>query len=145
VNRRGDFNVPRGTKDSVLQIADDFLAWSSALSVAKLQCGDFQLAIDDAGEGDFVFCDPPYTVSHNNNGFLKYNQKIFSWADQIRLRDSLVRLSGRGGFFVVTNAMHDSVRRLYADFNQFELRRSSVISGDAKGRRKTTELLVRNF
>lgn len=145
VNRLGRFNVPRGTKDSVLQAGDDFERWAAALTAASLQCADFELAINAAGNNDFVFCDPPYTVSHNSNGFLKYNQKIFSWADQVRLRDSLVRLDRRGGKFLVTNAMHESIRALYSGFEQIELQRSSVISGEPRGRRQTSELLVRNF
>jgi len=36
-----------------------------------------------------MFCDPPYTVRHNYNGFRKYNEVIFSWADQERLAASL--------------------------------------------------------
>lgn len=145
VNRRGEFNVPRGTKNAVVQATDDFSAWSWALRGAKLRCLDFESAISTAGAGDFVFCDPPYTVSHNNNGFLKYNQNIFSWKDQVRLRDSLVQLNDRGGQFAITNAMHESLFDLYASFDKIELKRSSVISGELKGRRKTSELLIRNY
>ncbi|MGN6729313.1 MAG: DNA adenine methylase [Rhodanobacteraceae bacterium] len=145
VNRQGKFNVPKGTKSTVLQVADDFAAWSTALRAAKLRCADFEVTIDTAGSGDFVFCDPPYTVSHNKNGFIKYNQKIFSWEDQVRLRNALARLDKRGGRFAITNGMHESIRELYRGFQQIELQRSSIISGEPKGRRRTSELFIRNF
>lgn len=57
---------------------------------------DFEATLDSARAGDFVFVDPPYTVKHNLNGFLKYNDKIFSWADQLRLRDAVPELQCAG-------------------------------------------------
>lgn len=145
VNRSGEFNVPIGNKTSVMQDTDAFSAWSEALKEVQLACADFELAINQAGPGDFVFCDPPYTVSHNRNGFLKYNQNIFSWNDQIRLKLALQRLDQRGGKFAMTNAMHRSLVELYSEFEQIELHRPSIISGAVKGRKQTSELFVRNF
>jgi len=77
VNRRGEFNVPIGTKTSVVLESDDFEQISRVLSAAVLRVGDFEATIDGAGAGDFVFVDPPYTVAHNNNGFIKYNEELF--------------------------------------------------------------------
>jgi DNA adenine methylase len=63
---------------------------SKLLKRARLKAGDFEGVVSDAVEGDFVFLDPPYTVKHNMNGFIKYNEGLFSWNDQIRLRDCAV-------------------------------------------------------
>jgi DNA adenine methylase len=38
---------------------------------------DFEPLVDEAEAGDLVFADPPYIVGHNNNGFVKYNEKLF--------------------------------------------------------------------
>ena len=38
---------------------------------------DFEEIVIIASDGDFVFADPPYTVKHNANGFIKYNEKLF--------------------------------------------------------------------
>jgi DNA adenine methylase len=81
-------------------------------------------------------------VKHNFNGFIKYNQVMFSWDDQIRLRDSLVRARERGCSIVVSNADHKSIRDLYADFELEALPRASVIAGSSKARGLTTELLL---
>lgn len=145
VNRRGEFNVPRGTKNSVILDSDDFEALSDSLKETTLSVSDFEVSIDLAGEGDLLFVDPPYTVKHNNNGFVKYNDKIFSWEDQVRLRDALVRANGRGAMIVMTNANHESVRGLYEGFNLYALSRQSVLAGLVAGRGATEELLVTNL
>lgn len=38
---------------------------------------DFEIIIDEAKKRDFIFVDPPYTVKHNLNGFISYNEKFF--------------------------------------------------------------------
>lgn len=143
VNRKGEFNVPIGTKDWVLSPSDNFPAVAAALSVADLACCDFEVTINRAEEGDLIFADPPYTVAHNFNGFVKYNETIFSWSDQERLAKSLSKAIGRGVNVVATNANHPSVTELYQDFAELRtLTRASVISGQNKGRQSTTELLI---
>lgn len=143
VNTRGIFNVPRGTKDTVLLPDDNFSATRKLLSGKTLYSHDFEKTINQSGSGDFVFVDPPYTVAHNLNGFVKYNDKIFTWNDQIRLQKSLIRAADRGAKILVTNADHPSIRELYEGIGQhLPLDRATVISGDRSGRRATTELAI---
>ncbi len=97
VNRKGEFNVPRGTKNTVILDTDNFEGVSRALENVDLFDGDFERVVDSSLDGDFLFVDPPYTANHNNNGFLKYNENIFSWADQVRLSECLKRANDRGG------------------------------------------------
>jgi DNA adenine methylase len=144
VNRKGEFNVPKGTRESILFDTDDFAAAARLLRRAELRVGDFEGLVDEAKENDLVFADPPYTVRHNLNGFIKYNEKLFSWADQIRLAAALARARDRGAHVVSTNANHASVRKLYAS-HQFRLKsisRFSSISAAAESRRQFEELLV---
>jgi DNA adenine methylase len=142
-NLAGKFNVPIGTKSLVFDPDEDFEAISAQLQNADISCCDFEATIDNAEDGDFVFCDPPYTTAHNMNGFVKYNQHIFSWDDQVRLRDAAIRAMERGATVVVTNADHPSLHVLYGDAEKIDVvERASVISGISKGRRMTTEILV---
>lgn len=142
VNLKGEFNVPIGTKDSVVLESDDFGELAKFLKGASLKCSDFEAIVDDCEEGDFLYVDPPYTVQHNFNGFLKYNERIFTWADQTRLRDALVRAKKRGVAIALTNADHASIHDLYGTFGEYcQLERYSVLAGDASKRRKTTEAL----
>lgn len=146
VNLSGDFNVPIGTKKDVILKTDDFLSISKLLSGARLVCADFQELIEEAREGDFVFVDPPYTIKHNNNGFVKYNESLFSWDDQIRLRDAVVSGIRKGAKFLVTNANHECIRELYKNVGElFELSRRSTISGKASYRGVYEELVIKCF
>jgi DNA adenine methylase len=113
------------------------------LKTAKIASRDFEDSIIEACEGDLIYVDPPYTVKHNMNGFVKYNQIMFSWDDQLRLHDCLIKARERGCYIVISNADHQSIRELYSDFGDMKsLSRASVIAGKSVSRSATTELLV---
>lgn len=144
VNRRGEFNVPKGSKERVIFPYDNFSELSKVLSRATISTSDFEQILDLAHRGDFVYVDPPYTVKHNINGFLKYNEEIFSWTDQERLCASVVRAAGRGVKILVSNADHSSVRDLYGGVGKImKIGRHSIIGGGAAYRSQTSEIAVR--
>ena len=146
VNRDGQFNVPIGTKSSVILDTDDFNSLSAKLASCRLVARDFRKGIGVARAGDFLFVDPPYTVRHNLNGFVKYNERIFSWDDQIALKKSLVAADRRGVKILMTNADHDSVKKLYRGvFKRKAVGRHSIIAASADKRSTTTELLFYNY
>lgn len=145
VNKQGEFNVPIGTKDAVLLSSDNFARVSELLKNAELLSGDFAAPIRRAKKGDFIFADPPYTVAHKLNGFVKYNESIFSWHDQVRLRDELVAAAEKGAKFMLTNASHDSILDLYRGFRIRPVSRIGVIAGLRKARGSFEELLITNF
>lgn len=146
VNLAGQFNVPIGTKKSAILDTDDFEKVAKLLNNATLLHGDFEQAISLAEKDDFVFVDPPYTVKHNYNGFVKYNESIFSWEDQVRLKDCVVKAISRGAQVLVTNAHHDSIRELYKGIGEhISLNRSSVIAGKATARGTYEEVAIKCF
>lgn len=143
VNLNGQFNVPIGTKTSVLMPTDDWPTLSTLLRSAEIMCGDFEAVINQAEEGDLVFADPPYTVKHNLNGFIKYNDSLFSWSDQIRLRDALLNAKRRGAKIIVTNAHHASIKELYEQHFRLEsVSRASVLASSTTHRGRCEELLI---
>jgi DNA adenine methylase len=144
VNLRGEFNVPRGTKNEVLMHTDNFERVAELLQGAEIQLADFEVLIDQSKQGDLVFADPPYTVRHNLNGFVKYNEVLFSWQDQERLATALGRAKDRGAKIICTNANHESVQSLYEELG-FQLRpvsRFSSISAASASRRQFEELVI---
>lgn len=143
VNLLGAFNVPIGTKTAVLLPTDDFIAASRSLQSARLSVEDFEAAVLRCGAGDFVYLDPPYTANHNNNGFLKYNEKIFSWADQIRLKTVALSAARNGAKVVISNAAHSSVVELYKGAGEIiTVSRPSVLAADRSKRGAVQEILV---
>ena len=134
-------------KNTVIFDTDDFEAISQILNGADIHCADFEEVIDECCDGDFLFVDPPYTVQHNYNNFLKYNEKIFTWEDQIRLCNALKRAAKRGAAIAITNADHQSIRELYKGVGTYtQLHRNSLLAGKASKRGATTEaLFIENF
>jgi DNA adenine methylase len=140
VNLRGEFNVPYGYKDHLSPIDKNQLwAASIALRDAELLSGDFEVTTRNADSGDVVYFDPPYTVAHANNGFIKYNERIFSWHDQQRLAEHARTLAKRGCRVVVSNADHPSIHKLYKGFHCHVVKRPSVIAASSQHRRQITE------
>ncbi len=146
VNLKNEFNVPIGSKVN-LQFPDNLLqSAGNSLRHAKLKASDFEAVIDQAGKEDFLYVDPPYTVMHNNNGFIKYNDVIFSWEDQIRLAKSVERASRRGAYVFVSNANHDAINELYKKFcYHHKLTRSTTIAASRSARTRITESAFLNY
>lgn len=144
VNLAGNFNVPYGDnplKELVdaenLRLCADFLRETRPV----VTCTDFEEAVEGYRPGDFVYFDPPYVTGHNNNGFLSYNEKIFSWDDQVRLAKFAKKLSESGVYVIVSNANHEDVCALYSKFDQTVVDRNSTISGYADTRKKISEVI----
>ena len=145
VNSRGEFNVPYGLPKTD-HIVDEInlVACSSALGPkrVRLRCCDFEAALRNVREGDLVFLDPPYVTRHNNNGFIDYNEKLFSWTDQERLAQIARQLADNGAHVLVTNAFHRDVIDLYDGFNVASIDRASTLASNATKRSRVGEALL---
>ena len=146
VNKKGEFNVPIGTKTNVILAEDNFEILSGVLQSANIEVCDFEVTINKAEEDDFIFVDPPYTVKHNVNGFVKYNETIFSWNDQIRLKKSISKAVDRGAKVLITNADHKSIKELYKGCGKaYLLSRASIIAGKSEARGIYNELAIKSW
>jgi len=147
VNLKGEYNVPFGNRPRPnIPDIEHLRAASRRLAGTTLRAEDFEDCVRTAEEGDLVFLDPPYSVAHNNNGFVKYNQRLFSFTDQERLREVVLSLRDRGVYYVMTNAAHDSIRQLFELGDQrLELQRRSVVGGRSAARGMATEYLFTNM
>ena len=141
VNSGGEFNVPYGSKIKKKFDFERIRKVSKALAKVELVCGDFEDAVSEAKAGDLIYFDPPYTVAHGNNGFIQYNERIFSWADQVRLAKLAEKLAERGCKVVISNADHASIGKIYSDFKMERVNRHSGIGGLPKTRKHITEFV----
>ena len=93
-----------------------------------------------------MFLDPPYTVSHNNNGFIKYNQKLFSLDDQIRLSKLIDYIKRKDAYYILTNAAHLKVLEIFEKGdNLFTMQRASLIGGTNAERGEISEYIFSNI
>lgn len=146
VNRNGKYNVPYGKRNlDLLYDFDHLTNVSNALKNTYLSTQDFKNRCKKINKNDFVFIDPPYTVAHENNGFIQYNQSIFSWNNQIELSKLTIDLDRKGAFFLVTNAYHDCIKEIYTTGFQKKLSRASTIGGIGAKRTKYKEIIITNI
>lgn len=146
VNLNGKYNVPYGYRKKEFIESEKLYAVSKRLQNAELSYGDFDVMKDRIHKGDLVFLDPPYTVSHNHNGFIKYNQKLFSLEDQYRLSQFIDYIKQIEAYYILTNAAHEKISDIFNKGDRrIELNRSSLISGSAFSRGKISEYVFTNI
>lgn len=144
VNSDGIFNVPYGWPRT-----DFIIDETNLLRCAKqlrrrevsIKKQDFEEIEPRVNAGDFVFLDPPYVTSHNMNGFIDWNECLFSWSDQIRLAAMAERLVKKGTNVLITNADHADVHSLYENFGKSIYSRASTLASDTSRRGTTSEAI----
>lgn len=146
VNNKGKYNVPFGKRNNVDIVCESNLRnVSNALKETNILACDFSESLKNIKPKDLVFLDPPYTVAHENNGFIEYNKKLFSWEDQKRLKSFIDSLNELGAYFILTNAYHDSIKELYGDCGKLiKQSRYSQVGGRLKTRGVYNELIICN-
>lgn len=148
VNSKGRYNVPYGKRVNYQFDFENILRAGNYLkSVKKIECSNFMGCIDHVKRGSLCFLDPPYTISHNKNGFIKYNQRIFTIEDQYRLSQLIDQIKLQGAYYILTNAAHEEVKKIFqkdGDYT-YELSRASLIGGKNAKREKYEECIFTNI
>lgn len=147
VNRNGKYNVPYGFRKRWKYDTERILQASIKLQKTRIECGDFEINKYRIQKNDLVFLDPPYTVSHNQNGFIEYNKNLFSIEDQKRLNKFIEYIKQKGAYYILTNAAHKTILEIF-DKNEdrmLELPRKSLIGGKNANRAEITEYIFTNI
>lgn len=147
VNAKGEYNVPYGNRTKHFLEEDKLRAASQKLQNAVLNIGDFENVKKNIAQGDLVFLDPPYTVSHNHNGFIKYNKNLFSIEDQYRLRALIDAIKENRAYYILTNAAHKTIYDIFYQKTDkcYELSRASLIGGEKAIRGQIQEYIFTNL
>ena len=147
VNRKGRYNVPYGFRDTWEYDVQRIRDASEKLKNTRITAGDFEVNKYRIKKNDLVFLDPPYTVSHNNHGFIAYNKNLFSLADQKRLKRFIEYIKRKGAFYILTNAAHATIREIFLTQGDriIELQRSSLIGGKYAMRTTISEYIFTNI
>jgi DNA adenine methylase len=144
LNKNGEFNVPYGGGERSPEVLwrNNLLEQASRLlKNVRLACCDFEKVMKKAGKGDLIYCDPTYTVMHNSNGFRRYNERNFSWNDQVRLAAACHELAEKGACLVISNAFHRDIAALYQGFEWLQVQRYSRVCPNPEFRTQTREYL----
>lgn len=116
LNSRGAFNVPVGRYEKP-RISDRDRLFRAAEALASpgvtLISGSFELALDHARPGDFLYFDPPYAPLSTTARFTSYTSRPFGTDDQRRLQEVVVALGRRGCHVVLSNSTATEIERLY--------------------------------
>jgi DNA adenine methylase len=151
VNREGKFNVPFGKYEKMPKLFDEsnILGAGELLRSTKIEQGyyNFVLRQYNAGEGDFVYLDPPYAVDENANGFTSYTKELFNWAEQERLAKEFSRLVESGCHVMLSNSDTPEIRKLYAGEAKaiITVKADRMINSNGKKRTGFTELIILGY
>ena len=154
LNRHGGFNVPAGRYTNP-RICDETHLRAVAAALAspgvRIDLQPFDRTLDEAGRGDFVYCDPPYAPLSRTSSFANYTAEGFTAFDQRRLQQKVVAACKRGAFVVVSNSSAAEILSAYTTLDAQKVglqvrpvpaRRS--INSKASSRGPVDELIISN-
>lgn len=144
-NLRGEFNVPYGgLRSGNFPTPEELAAASQVLSKADLMSAPFEQVLAKARPGDFVYLDPPYSIS-NRRVFNNYASDIFGLNNLKTLRSELLELDRKRIPFLLSYGLSREGLELADGFNTQHAVVQRQIAGFAKHRRVARELLVTNY
>lgn len=148
VNKSGGFNVPFGRYDKPYFPKEELIAWSLLLHKKTIALGseDFEITMAVAGEGDVVYCDPPYFPESNTSNFKSYSAQ--GWRpieDTLRLIIASKQARERGVVVVHSNSNTPFVREMFgkAGAHIYEIPVNRRIAAKASCRGMKTELIIK--
>jgi DNA adenine methylase len=149
VNSAGLFNTPYGRyKNPAICEKEVLRAVSNYLSEKNVRIlnEDFESAVADASNGDFVYFDPPYD-SPNLTNFTGYLANGFGRDEQIRLKNTMLELTDRGVKCLLSNSSTDFIKEIYCcpEFKTEYVQANRMINSRADGRGNVQEVLIRNW
>lgn len=112
-NRDGFFNVGWGKYEAPYFPEIEIKAFKQKSHKCVFLNAGYRRTLALAGEGDVVYCDPPYEPLPGTAGFTNYAAGGFSWADQISLAESCVAAHRRGAKVLISNSTAPRVLELY--------------------------------
>lgn len=112
-NREGFFNVGWGKYEAPYFPEIEIKAFKQKSHKCVFMNAGYRRTLALAGEGDVVYCDPPYEPLPGTAGFTNYAAGGFSWAYQISLAESCVAAHQRGAKVLISNSTAPRVLELY--------------------------------
>ncbi|EJZ7016775.1 Dam family site-specific DNA-(adenine-N6)-methyltransferase [Salmonella enterica] len=135
-NRNNQFNVGWGKYPSPYFPLDEINAFTEMAHNCVFMAEGFRRTLALAGEGDVVYCDPPYEPMPGTAGFTNYAAGGFTWDDHIALAECCVAAHQRGARIVIGNSTAPRVIDLYSqhgfEIHHISARRSISSKGSTR-------------
>lgn len=112
-NQKHEFNVGWGKYKNPYFPTVEIAAFSRIAHNCVFLNAGFSRTLALAGEGDVVYCDPPYEPLPGTDGFTGYAAGGFKFADQVALAESCVAAHQRGAQIVISNSTAPKIIELY--------------------------------
>ena len=148
VNSQNQFNVPYGKYKNPKIVDSDLIhSISEYLNDNKITIlnTDFEKAVQDVRKGDFVYFDPPYIPITETSSFTSYTHEGFSYAEQIRLRDTFKYLNDKEAYVMLSNSSSPLVQELYQEFNIHYVETQRTNGAKRSSRGKISEVIITNY
>lgn len=146
VNSKGQFNVSFGDYTDPVIVNEEVLRNASyTFRQAELNTGDFEIVLENARAGDFVYLDPPYVPLSPTSNFTGYTSGPFGFSEHRRLREVFETLQARGCYVMLSNSNTDFVRELYRGCNIKTINASRAINSIASKRGSIKELVILSY
>lgn len=143
-NRAGQFNVARGKGHLFMPSLEAFQAFAELLRVAELRCSDFEEVLEEAGNGDFVYLDPPYALGDKRDRG-EYGCDAFREKDERRLIASLRAADRRGAKVLLSYSPAETVLQGLKKWRRHDLTVARNVAGFTSARRHAAEVLLSNY
>lgn len=135
-NLKGEFNVGFGCYRQPYFPLAEMESFATLARRYTFALADYSDTVALAGEGDVVFCDPPYEPMPGKSGFTNYSGQRFRFEDQACLAQALKSAHQRGASVVVTNSGAPAINELYKSLGfrvmSLRARRSISCAGDTR-------------
>ncbi|EBU0332655.1 Dam family site-specific DNA-(adenine-N6)-methyltransferase [Salmonella enterica] len=112
-NLDGFFNVGWGKYKAPYFPEEEIRAFRLKSHACVFMTAGFERTLRLAGDGDVVYCDPPYEPMPGTAGFTSYASGGFSWDSQVALAESCVVAHQRGAKVFISNSTAPRVIELY--------------------------------
>lgn len=148
VNSKNQFNVPYGNYANPKIVDEELINnISNYLNTndITITSGDFEKSVSTVKKGDFVYFDPPYIPLTETSSFTSYTHEGFSYEDQVRLRNTVRRLTEKGVKVMVSNSSSKLTIDLYEEFNIHYVEVSRTNGAKSSSRGIIKEVIITNY
>ena len=133
-NQQHQFNVSYGKYKAPYFPEEEMRKFADMSHNCVFLNAEYSRTLALAGEGDVVYCDPPYEPMPDTTGFTGYAAGGFTWDSQVKLTNDCVAAHQRGATVIISNSGSPKIAELYQQngftINPINARRSISCKGD---------------